>query len=486
MIYLDTVGIKFLANELNENLKGNRINKINAYDKNSFSIFCGKKNIYFDNSLTAIVFLSSNKLRNTEYTSSFILKLKKYLIGGYIREVYAKKDDRIICFKLEKMDIVGKLEKYELIYELLGKEVNVLLVDENRMILANMYVHLKTKRKNIANSNYIFPEPVNKYGKYMAKLPNEQLEKFEKTYEALIFSNGLLTYNKFLDMPYEKFSSLNEALTEYFLRNSSISSVENKKRKILKFVLGNIKRIKSIQNKIDKDITKNLNYEIYKQKADILLANLYKIKLNTQEITLLNYYTNEDITIKLDNSLSPSKNVEKFYQKYAKGKRTIEILNKRKEELKKELEYFIEQQHYVEIENDILGLEEIEKELGIIKKDKIRSTKQSKRELYSVEYKDAIIYVGRNSFENDKLTFEIAKYNDLWLHIKDVPGPHVIIKATNITDDIIEYAAKLAVKNSKNKTYGLVDYCLKKYVKKIHGAKKGQVIYTNYKTIMVE
>ena len=103
-----------------------------------------------------------------------------------------------------------------------------------------------------------------------------------------------------------------------------------------------------------------------------------------------------------------------------------------------------------------------------------------------MEYKDAIIYVGRNSFENDKLTFEIAKYNDLWLHIKDVPGPHVIIKATNITDDIIEYAAKLAVKNSKNKTYGLVDYCLKKYVKKIHGAKKGQVIYTNYKTIMVE
>ena len=65
MIYLDTVGIKFLANELNENLKGNRINKINAYDKNSFSIFCGKKNIYFDNSLTAIVFLSSNCLLYT-------------------------------------------------------------------------------------------------------------------------------------------------------------------------------------------------------------------------------------------------------------------------------------------------------------------------------------------------------------------------------------------------------------------------------------
>lgn len=485
MIYLDTVGIKFLSRELNEIFKGNKIGKIVAYDKNSFSIFCGKKDLYFENKEVAIVFSKDEKLRNTEYTSSFILQLKKYIQGGLIKDIYSRPSDRIIIVDIEKMDITGDILNYRLIYELLGKEVNVLLVNEDSVIITNMFTNMNAKRKQIKNSNYVFPQSVNKYGKYMMKLEKSKQEEFERSYKALIYENNMLTYNEFLDIPYTKYDSLNDSLNAYFKTNSELSLIENKKRPLLKYINKNILRLELILNKIPIDLEKNKDYEEYKRKADILVSNLYKLKGKEEKIELFDYYNNKQIEIQLDSSLSPSKNVEKLYQKYAKCKRRQESLFKREEDIKEELEYYKEQLHYTENETDILGLEEIEKELGIQGKDKLKSTKQSKRNLHKKEYNGAIIFIGRNSTENEKITFEIAKPNDYWFHIKDVPGSHILVKSDNITDDIIQYAAKLAVENSKNKISGTVDYCMKKFIKKIPGAKKGQVIYKNYKSISV-
>lgn len=485
MIYLDTVGIKFLAKELNDILINSKINKIIGYDERSFSIFCGKNNLYFDSKNTPIVFIKQEKLRNTEYNSNFLLRLKKYILGGYIRTIYSHINDRIIIVIIEKMEITGKISKYRLIYELLCKQVNVLLVDEKDMILANMFYYLNSKRKNLTNSNYIFPETILKYGKYMKNLEKELQIQYETSYKPLLYSNNLFTYNEFLKLPYKEFKSLNEGLNFYFTNNNETSLLENKKKPLYKFVNKNIERLENILKKIPEDIDKNKNYEEYKIKADILLSNIYLIKQQTQ-VTLMNYYTNEYISIDIDNKISPSKNVENLYQKYAKCKRRQEQLQKRLVEIEGQLKYYKEQLHYIDNENDILGLEEIEKELGIQKKDKLKSTRQSKRDLYKVEYEKAIIYIGRNSIENEKITFEIANPNDLWLHIKDVPGSHVIVKCENITDDIIFYAAKLAVENSKNKISGTVDYCLKKYVKKNNKLGTGQVTYTHYKSIEIK
>lgn len=486
MIYLDTVGIKFLANELNDNLENCKINKIVGYDENSFSIFFGKKNLYFDNKHNAVVFLSDEKMRNTEFNSSFLLKLKKYITGAYVRKIYNHPNDRIIIFNIEKLNVVGYVEEYKLIYELLGKQVNVVLVDNNNTILANMYYYFNAERKNLTNSNYVFPKAISKYGKYMKILNEEKQKQFESSYTPVLYQNNLFTYNKFLDLNYIEFSSLNEGLNEYFKKYTNLSLIENKKNPIYKFIDKNIERLEKILKKIPKDIKENSDYEKYKIMGDVLVSNLYKIKKSDEKISLFNYYTNSEIEISLDKNLSPSKNVEKFYQKYAKCKRREESLIQREMDIRKELEYFEEQKHYLDNENDILGIEEIEKELGVKKQSRIKSTRQSKRDLYTVQYKDALIYIGRNSSENDKITFEIAKPKDLWFHIKDVPGSHVVVKCDNITEDIIYFASKLAVENSKNKTYGTVDYCQRKNVKKIHGAGKGQVTYKEYKSIEIK
>lgn len=486
MIYLDTVGIKFLAKELNEQLFNNKINKVIGYDENSFSLMCGKKNLYFENKTTPILFLSNEKMRNTEYSSSFLLRLKKYIVGGYIRKISNVDSDRIIIVNIEKLTILGEIEKYSLIYEMLGKEVNVVLVEENKNILATMFIHINSKRKILTNSNYVLPETVSKYGKYMKLLDDKTRSEYEKEYIPLLYSNNLFTYNKFLELEYVTFSSLNEGLNEYFSKYTDVSLVETKKRPIYKYIDKNIERLNNILKKIPKDIENNSDYEKYKIFGDILVSNLYKLKSNEEEVILFNYYSNEEICIKLDKNLSPSKNVEKFYQKYAKCKRREENLISREKEIRKELEYYEEQKHYLDLENDILGIEEIEKELGIKGKDKIKSTRQSKRELNIIYYENVTIYVGRNSKENDKITFEIAKPNDMWFHVKDAPGSHVLVKCENITDEIILYAAKLAIKNSKLKECGIVDYCLKKYVKKINGARLGNVIYKNHKSIDIK
>ena len=103
------------------------------------------------------------------------------------------------------------------------------------------------------------------------------------------------------------------------------------------------------------------------------------------------------------------------------------------------------------------------------------------------EYNGITILVGRNNVQNDRLTFKIAKKTDMWLHTKKIHGSHVIIKSDNVPDDVLLYAAKLAVMHSagKNSSKVEVDYTQVKFVHKEAGAKPGMVVYTDYHTVIV-
>ena len=490
MIYIDAIGMKFLAKELYQELYNIRINKIVAYDSNSFSVFFQKKQLYFENKSDAIIFLKKDKIINTNYESKFISQLKKHIIGAVAKNIYTYNEDRIIVFELEKMNFLGNVENYRLIYEFLGKSVNVVLVDSADRIITNMFSNINMERNLIANSNYVLPNKVSPYGKYMSKLSENERNAFSNSYKPVIYENGLITYNKFLDMNYTEYTSLNEAFDEYFKINGNISILSNKKKPIIKYIKNNIKRLENILNKIEKDIENNKDYIKYKEQADILTSNIYLLKQGMENIELYNYYSNENIKITLDKDIKPTKNIQNLYNKYAKSKRKEEVLNERIKDIKTDLDYYKEQMLFLEEEKDILGIEEIERELNINKKHKIKSTKNFKRELYYEEIQGFRVYVGRNSYENEKITFEIAKSNDIWLHAKDVAGSHILIQTNNqnVIDNmyLIQKAATLAVKNSKNKLEGLVDYCYKKYVKKISEEKRGKVTYKEYKTIKIK
>ncbi len=473
MIYLDATGYKFLVKEIKEKIINLKIRKIQSYDNSSFSIFFNKQNLYFENKKEAVIYLKDDKIQNTDKELNFVLKLKKHLIGGILKDIYLYKNDRIVVFEIEKLDLLNQLKKYRLVYEMLGKSINVVLINEENIIETSMYTNINASRSLLHGAEYVFPE-------------NKGFEiNSEIKCKAIIYLDNTLTYTDiYPEKEKKEYNSLNNALNEYFKENNNLSQLESKRKPIIKYIRRNIKRLEKILLKIPQDLEKNKNYEKYKEVADILASNLFILKQGIEKITLFNYYTNENIIIELDKNLSPSKNMQNYYDKYAKSKRRKNSLEKRLLEIKKELEYYEEQELYTLKQDDILGLEQIEKELGLDNK-KIKSTRHSKRTLYKIEKENYEIYIGRNSLENEQISFKIAKNNDLWFHSKDVPGSHVVLRANNFDENMILEAATLAAKNSKLNGTGEVDYCLIKHVKKINGGKTGQVNYTNYKSIKI-
>ena len=150
---------------------------------------------------------------------------------------------------------------------------------------------------------------------------------------------------------------------------------------------------------------------------------------------------------------------------------------------------------FIEKETDFIGIEEIENELNLSNsgnkiKNKIKLNKSKKRELLSFDYKGFQIFVGRNNKENEEISFSKGQPNDIWMHIKDIPGSHVLILRNNkeVPEDVLLHAANLACEYSKAKKGDkvTVDYCERKFVKKIKNSKPGNVIYTNFHSLLID
>ena len=237
-------------------------------------------------------------------------------------------------------------------------------------------------------------------------------------------------------------------------------------------------------------------YEENKLKGELLSANIYLLKGGEKSIKVLNYYTGEELIIELDNKLSPAKNIDRYYKLYKKGQKAREYAAEQIEHAEKELVYLESELLFLEKAESQKDIDDIKEELtkeGYLKeniKNKPKRAKNDKPDILTVTTKDGFeIFVGKNSRQNEYITFKLSKGNDLWFHVKDFPGSHVVLKSknTDFSESAILLAAELAAGYSKNSADKVtVDYTKIKYVKKIPGGKPGMVIYTNYSTITVE
>ncbi len=203
----------------------------------------------------------------------------------------------------------------------------------------------------------------------------------------------------------------------------------------------------------------------------------------------LNYYTGETITIPLDPLLSPSENAKKYFDKYGKLKRTYEALSALTKEVKEEIDHLESIQTALDIAEKEEDLTQIKEELidgGYIRrKGTARKQKITSKPFHYLSSDGFSIYVGKNNYQNDELTFKFASGNDWWFHAKKMPGSHVIVKSegASLPDATFEEAARLAAYYSKGRGQSKieVDYTEKKNVKKPGGSKPGFVVYyTNY------
>lgn len=235
-----------------------------------------------------------------------------------------------------------------------------------------------------------------------------------------------------------------------------------------------------------RDTEKRDTYRIY---GELLNTYGYNAAPGAKSLEALNYYTNEMITIPLDPTLSPTENAKRYFDRYGKLKRTYEALTTLTEEVKAEIEHLESISNSLDIalhEEDLAEIREELAESGYIRKKGGKKQKITSTPFHYISSDGFDIYVGKNNYQNDALTFRFATGNDWWFHAKKIPGSHVVVKlgnATELPDRTFEEAARLAAYYSKGRNQEKVeiDYLQKKNVKKPAGAKPGFVVYyTNY------
>ncbi len=295
----------------------------------------------------------------------------------------------------------------------------------------------------------------------------------------------------------EKIDSISSLLEEFYNSKFLRDSLGSKSKELRRAVKKHIDKINRKISNQSNELNLALNREKYKVYADLISSNFHRIEKGSDHVTVENFYNEmEEIEIPLDSKLDGPGNASKYYKKYSKLKNAAVYLEEQINIGKSEVEYLesiLLNIDFAETPDEIDDLyEELEKE-GYLKKrskNNKKKRKDSQENYIKIKTEDGFdIYIGRNNRQNDYLTLKKAKKNDLWFHVKDAPGSHVILKNDNrdFSNSAMMTAAKLAAKySSLSKSQNIaVDYTFKMNVKRHPAKKPGLVSYTNYKTINV-
>ena len=286
------------------------------------------------------------------------------------------------------------------------------------------------------------------------------------------------------------FNSMSVLLENYYSEKSAITRIRQKSvdlRRIVQTALErNIKKY-DLQIRQIQDTDKRETYRIY---GELLNTYGYSAAPGAKSLEAVNYYNGETVNIPLDPTLTATENAKKYFDKYGKMKRTYEALSELTKQVKEEIDHLESISASLDIalkEEDLVEIKEELTESGYIRrKGGTKKQKVTSKPFHYLSSDGFHMYVGKNNYQNDQLTFQFATGNDWWFHAKHMPGSHVIVKLGNaqeLPDRTFEEAARLAAYYSKGRDQEKVeiDYVQKKHVKKPGGAKPGFVVYyTNF------
>lgn len=486
---------------------------------------------------------------NPESPYPFCMLLRKHLQGSRIISVSQKDSDRIIEIAFERMNELGLMVNKRIVFEIMGKHSNIILVDtlNDQKILGS----IKGIPSGINRVREVLPGRVYQYPPSQDKIPfitagEEDLGSCENGKEILSRIGGIspavadelahypggrsrkarldeilssiddlsfepVVYSSEDGTPKEYhitrlsdyeagcrktvFDSLSDAMDYFYEHRESTNILTEKKNELKRPVKNALDKNYLKKQRLSEDILRAEKADRYKRFGDILTASISKLDTGLDEVELTDFYTGEPVLIPLDPLLSPSANAQAYYKKYNKSKTAIVEKNEQLEETNDSIAYLGSVLTFIDNTGSLNELETLKAELietGYIKDDS-KTKRQKKFKAAPKEYMTSDGYkvlVGRNNRENDVLTLEIASKGDMWLHTKDIPGSHVIIRSDGktISDEAILEAASIAAFNSKarNSANVPVDYVPIRYVKKPNGAKPGMVIFTHNRTVFAD
>lgn len=310
--------------------------------------------------------------------------------------------------------------------------------------------------------------------------------------EPVDFSSIEMT--QYQDFTAQVYPSISEVLESYYAVKNTLTRIRQRSadlRRIVQTALDRDRKKYDLQLRQLKDTGKREKYRI---NGELINAYGYGLEPGAKKLEALNYYTNEMVTIPLDPTLTPQENAQKNFDRYNKLKRTYEALSSLILETRDAIEHLESISTALDIalsEEDLVQIKEELTQYGYIRRKytekKVRITSKPFHFLSSDGYH---MYVGKNNYQNEELTFKFATGNDWWFHAKGAPGSHVIVKNPSggeMPDRTYEEAARLAAHYSSNSKAekAEIDYVQKKHVKKVNGKMPGFVIYhTNYSMVI--
>jgi predicted ribosome quality control (RQC) complex YloA/Tae2 family protein len=293
----------------------------------------------------------------------------------------------------------------------------------------------------------------------------------------------------------KSFPTLSEMLDRYYFGKAERDRVKQQGNDIERFISNEKEKNEKKIAKLVDTLKAAEKADQYQRYGELLTANLYAAKKGMREIEVVNYYDEAGgtVAIPLDPRKTPSGNAQKYFSKYQKAKNSVAIVEEQIEIARVEVSYFdnLQQQVQAASPKDIQEIREELVEGGYIRerqKKKVKKKVNVKPVLDHFQSSDGTdIIVGKNNKQNDYLTSKLAARDEIWLHTKDIPGSHVVIRSKEPAEETIREAAMLASYYSKarNSSSVPVDFTKVRHVKKPSGAKPGFVIYDNQQTVFV-
>lgn len=548
---MDGLMLYHLIKEMAPLLQGGRISKIHQplTHQIQLTIRAQRKNhvllISADPTYQRI-HLSQDQLDNPTSPPNFCLVLRKHLEGGILEQIKQVGTDRWLKLMISHRDELGDRSEYTLIVELMGRYSNIILLNKDDKILAaSRYVDESQNRYRAIEigEDYIAPPASKK--RPVSALTARELDSIYQlnqpisdpcqwlmdTFEgisrntaneilAIAKEEGLnpaIALKKYRDQelhpvvyqmknrfipqaftyftlgdPFKHFASLSEAYEWSMRKQMQENFIRQSAGQILQVLTNHLSRSQRKLEKLVRDLKETEGLKEDQLKGELLTANIYSISKGQSEVSVTNYYDNNQLmTIPIDPLLSPADNAQRYFKRYQKRKSARLHLDREISKAKEECQYLetvLEQIHVSDLATLLEIRDELEKE-GYIKrsakKKKVRLPKSMPLKYRSPSGQEVL--VGRNNRQNDQLTFRIARKDYWWFHVKDMPGSHVVLMAKEASEEDILFCCQLAAYYSKARysNHVPVDYLKIKGLNKPVGGRLGFVTYHQSKNLSV-
>ena len=504
----------------------------------------------------ARVHFTAESFENPAEPPMFCMLLRKHLIGAHIRKIEQPDWERMLLIRLDTRDEMGDESEKTLAVELIGRSANVILVGadgriidclrrmeyggEGRGVLPGMIYRLPPKQEKlhfltcsaeelryaidameegteldkalIQSFSGLSPLICRELA-YRSRNSKDLLEKnalsLHETVEADDFSPMLVSLDdtakdfSFLSINQygtagknERFDSFSELLDSFYARRDRAESRKRRSRELMKTVKTAYERTVRKLSVQKEELAQTENREEIRRQAELITANMYRIRKGQRELLCENYFEEgyPEIAIPLDPLKTPQQNAAALYKEFTRKKAAKEHLTTLIGEGEKQCDYLaavLDEIERAENERDLADIRRELKETGYLKKAKTTKADRAKPQapLRFISSDGLEILVGRSNMQNDELTFKLARRTDLWLHVQKLHGSHVVLRTDGIEPPLrsIEEAASLAAYYSQGREAGKipVDITQIHFVKKPAGALPGAVLYTDYSTVFV-